>query len=469
MMLASGSEIAQPVLSVVTPVLNGRTFLPACLESVRRAARLLPGAIEHIIADGGSSDGSLDLIRSHMDEAGSPIVRIYEGPDRGQSHAINRGLAGAKGRYVAWLNADDVYEPRALVSVLDAMRGSSAGLHLARASIVDGTGREIYCPVPPEPLTPEMLLRLLTVWFAGRSIIQPEAFIRRDVWDTVGGLREANHHSMDHELWLRLAEHGVDVVRHVEVVARQLAHPAQKTSDNAAVVRSMLEYAEPSARRLRLLDSPAGDEIGMLRARLRTLDAIHSRAGRDHARAAVADRAAWSAIWSDARPALRGLLAAGAGIVVDAPRSWSAADLHPGAIATRVSGRLPALPSEAAWVLAFAPTLRYGAGAVGRIASWLRPKGRAVLLMEPQANEEEARVFVQRFADALTQPIGVSLLDGESDRLVESMLLAKAAWVASEPTGTPWRVLREVHHAWPLSADGLPFRPPRFRSYLLER
>jgi glycosyltransferase involved in cell wall biosynthesis len=94
-----------PLVSVVTPVLNGRRFLPDLLESIR--AQDYP-RIEHIVVDGGSTDGTLDLLAS------TPNMRWVTAADRGMYDAINRGFRLAGGDVLAYQNADDRYVPGAI-------------------------------------------------------------------------------------------------------------------------------------------------------------------------------------------------------------------------------------------------------------------------------------------------------------------------------------------------------------------
>src|SRR5690606_30717890 len=115
----------KPTLSIITPVLNGGSFLPKAIRSVAEAAAM--GAdVEHIIVDGGSTDGTLEIARAAMAEPGSPITQLLTGPDSGQSQAINRGVEKSKGRYVVWLNADDYYLPIGLSRIVGVLSSSNS-------------------------------------------------------------------------------------------------------------------------------------------------------------------------------------------------------------------------------------------------------------------------------------------------------------------------------------------------------
>src|SRR3954451_4922666 len=88
-----------PVLSVVTPVRHSAAYLPHALDSVAK----LRVPHEHIVIDGGSTDGTVEL----LEKRGDPRLHWISEPDRGQTHAVNKGFARASGELLAWLNGDD--------------------------------------------------------------------------------------------------------------------------------------------------------------------------------------------------------------------------------------------------------------------------------------------------------------------------------------------------------------------------
>lgn len=243
-----------PVLSIVMPVLNAAEFLPRAIESVRRV-HSLGCRVELILADGGSTDGSLEIARSAASAAGSDWIRLIEGPDSGQADAINTGFATAQGRFLGWLNADDRYRPTGLASMAEVLERSQSDVVVGRCVFVDGAGRVVHRPVPPDPVTPASFLKLLSGWYAGRSMAQPEVFVARRTFERMGGLDTSLYYTMDHEYWLRLAVSGC-VFEHVDcLVAEQLVHAGQKTADNAAVVGEQLGYCRDYVQRL-------GSELG---------------------------------------------------------------------------------------------------------------------------------------------------------------------------------------------------------------
>lgn len=264
-----------PLITVVTPVLNGARFIGRAIESVRRVSAL-GVRVEHLILDGGSTDGTAEIARRASSEPCSPIVRVVTEPDGGQSQAINRGLAMARGAFFAWLNADDYYVPEGLAEHARVMERGGAEAVVGRCRFVDERGRSVFVPSPPEPVETGALLRLLSGWFAGRSIVQPEAFVRTEVLRAMGGVSERLHYTMDYELWLRLCLRGARFELTGIDVARQLVHAGQKTRDNTAVVREMLSYAFAYLDRMR--EGPereaAAEELALVRERLGRRDAV---------------------------------------------------------------------------------------------------------------------------------------------------------------------------------------------------
>ncbi|GAP97599.1 glycosyltransferase family 2 protein [Leptolyngbya sp. NIES-2104] len=101
-------------ISVLTPVYNGEQFIAECIENV--IAQNCPN-VEHIIADGGSKDHTVAIIRQYAERY--PHIRWFSEPDRGQSDAMNKALKIAEGEIIGVLNIDDLYEPNALNTVLE--------------------------------------------------------------------------------------------------------------------------------------------------------------------------------------------------------------------------------------------------------------------------------------------------------------------------------------------------------------
>ena len=133
-----------PDITVITPVLNGRGYIESCILNVvdQRC-----GSVEHLIIDGGSTDGTLDVITKYAKYC-SHINFISE-KDRGQSDAMNKGLGLAKGSVIGYLNVDDYYQPGVLNRVLDLFRGLPGySMVVGNCLVWDGNGKLLYVNKP---------------------------------------------------------------------------------------------------------------------------------------------------------------------------------------------------------------------------------------------------------------------------------------------------------------------------------
>ena len=205
--------MSQPLVSVVTPCLNALRFLPENLRSVESQDY---DEIEHIVVDGGSSDGTVELLRH------AEAIRWTSGPDRGQSDALNKGLTTARGEILAWLNADDYYLPHAVASAVRAFAENPDAVAVyGNVVVVDAAGRELS-RAKSEPFDLDRALSF------GNVIPQPAVFFRRRAFEQVGPLETSYHYAMDFDLWLRLAR--VGRLRYVDDYwAAFRLHPHSKT------------------------------------------------------------------------------------------------------------------------------------------------------------------------------------------------------------------------------------------------
>lgn len=189
--MASPGAARWPTISVVTPSLNQARFLAEAIESVAGQSR---PPLEHVVVDGGSTEGTREVLKRYAD---LPHLRWVSEPDRGQSDAINKGVALARGDVVGWLNADDRYVPGALAAIADAFgRYPDADVVYGSGARIDEAGRVIK----QVPATSFDRRRIRSAFF----VVQPSMFFRRATFLRVGGLTVSVHFCMDWEFLLKL-------------------------------------------------------------------------------------------------------------------------------------------------------------------------------------------------------------------------------------------------------------------------
>ena len=200
-------------ISVITPTLNAAGFLSACLENVGAQQH---AHVEHIVVDGGSTDGTIALVDSR------PEIVLLQRPGFNQSQAINEGFRAAHGEVLAWLNADDAYSLGALRLVADQFAAyPELDILYGDCDVVDAFDKLLWREIPGAYDYYRLLRR-------GNYIPQPAVFMRRRVIDRVGYLDESFECGMDYEYWLRVRNCHIQYVSQVLAIFRW--HPNSKTA-----------------------------------------------------------------------------------------------------------------------------------------------------------------------------------------------------------------------------------------------
>ena len=182
----------RPLVSIVTPSLDQAGTIAQTLQSVREQS--YPN-IEHIVADGGSTDGTLEILRRA--ESGSAL-RWSSEPDSGMYAAINKGFSRANGEILAYLNTDDSYFPWTVETAIGALQAHpDAGFVYGDLLVLWADGS-----LQLDFHSPFRLAYLRRHAF----LAQPTVFFRRSVWEEFGPFDESLQLLGDCEYWMRIAE-----------------------------------------------------------------------------------------------------------------------------------------------------------------------------------------------------------------------------------------------------------------------
>lgn len=181
-----------PLVSIITPSFNQSRYIEATINSV--LSQDYPN-IEYMIVDGGSQDRTVEIVKKYENK----LAWWVSEKDKGQTDAINKGFARAKGEILAWLNSDDTYEPGAISAAVKYLQEHpEAGMVYGDCNFINEDGRVIGKFGAAQ--TNQKLLRQGYV-----HIPQQTMFFRAELWKQVGPLDPSFYFAMDYDLWTRIS------------------------------------------------------------------------------------------------------------------------------------------------------------------------------------------------------------------------------------------------------------------------
>jgi glycosyltransferase involved in cell wall biosynthesis len=252
-------------LSVITPAYDVEPYLAGCIESVLGQTHR---DLEHIVVDDGSRDGTARVLAEYT--ARDPRVRGFRGPNRGVSHARNVALQHARGRYIAFLDGDDEWEPSfasELIRILERQPDIAVVTGNARNR---GGGALDGRPVRRWPAEPGEI-RLIDMIEHEDAVFVMSMF-RRTVYETIGGFNESLQRSEDYEWWMRAAAAGFRFFSWPRPLAFYRRRQDSATTDQSAMFESIMLVLR-SARGFRA--RARADELGAIDRQLERLKAAH--------------------------------------------------------------------------------------------------------------------------------------------------------------------------------------------------
>lgn len=211
-----------PSITVVTPSYNQAQFLEETIRSV--LLQNYPN-LEYIIVDGGSHDGSLEIIRKYV-----PWLTSWTSePDAGQADAINKGWSQATGDFITWLNSDDLLAPGSLACTARAL-ATNKKLDIVYGNVLLINKHSDPLPYPYQRILarPFDLYRMIVHW--QNPVPQQGFLMRRSLLQRVGTLDQNYHFTMDFEYWIRIALNGGHGFALRQTVGSFRQHPEAKTS-----------------------------------------------------------------------------------------------------------------------------------------------------------------------------------------------------------------------------------------------
>ncbi len=213
-----------PEFSIITPVRNQASTIEATIRSVAEQNV----DVEHIIIDGGSTDGTVEIIKAHE----TKLAYWVSEKDSGQPEAINKGLSRAKGKFFNWLNGDDVLVPNGLARI-SAIKSEHTDVIVGMCEHIDQEEKTLAVGSAKVWPTAEATL-------GNYSMGQPSVFYRTSVVRDLGGINQDLQLCMDMDLWFRyILKHGIEkIASSKEVISKFLVHIDSKSEAQAEQMRA---------------------------------------------------------------------------------------------------------------------------------------------------------------------------------------------------------------------------------------
>jgi glycosyltransferase involved in cell wall biosynthesis len=220
--LVEAAVVLAPKFSIVTPSFNQKAYIEEALLSVKNQAYL---KVEHIVIDGGSTDGTVEVLRDYGGRPGWGHLRWISEPDGGQSDALNKGFKMASGEIVGWLNSDDCYRSDCFQAVADAFgKNPTADIVYGDYTWIDQYGTFLKVRREIE-FSPFVLL-----YHRVSPLPTPSSFFRRRIFEEGNFIDVKYQYSMDHEFFLRLVQKGFRFQHLSQVLADFRWQPDSKSS-----------------------------------------------------------------------------------------------------------------------------------------------------------------------------------------------------------------------------------------------
>lgn len=207
-----------PKISIVTPSFNQGEFIESTIRSV--IGQGYPN-LEYIIIDGGSTDGTVEIIKKYE----AQLTYWISEPDKGQSDALNKGFSKATGELFYWINSDDYLVPNVLHKIGRYNWTKNLGAVVGIGHIINLNKQVIYTPKYYDPITTKDLFE----WNDGKDFMQPACFFTKTAWDNCGPLNSELYFCMDVDLWIKISKK-FKIQRINEVIAHAYGHEEAKTT-----------------------------------------------------------------------------------------------------------------------------------------------------------------------------------------------------------------------------------------------